>query len=106
MKRYSWVRPSLPEKLIPTGAYALGWLLTIGGLLSIPIGIATFLDRYDPNPWGMTLAMYGAGAAGSGMLYLALTEIVVELRRQAFEAALRSGDQEVSESTNHEKILP
>lgn len=108
MKAYEWSRPALPSQHASSGAHTIGMLLLAGGIMAIIAGIATALDTYDPNPWGMAIASLGASASGIGVVILAFVAILTELRRSAFEAALRAGEvivKEVALPTNQSDSL-
>ena len=67
--------------------------------MAVIAGIVTALDEYDPNPWGITIASLGASVSSVGVVILAFVAILTELRRSAFEAALRAGEGDVKETS-------
>lgn len=87
--RRHWDRPPLP-----TGHQGGG---VIGGWLLICLGIAIVLYASTYELEGFGLAMFGIGLSGLGILSITISLILREIRRIAFEAALRSGEVEIEE---------
>lgn len=88
VRRY-WDRPPLPAGHRGGGV--------IGGWLLIGLGITIFLYASTFELEGLGLAMFGVGVSGLGTLSITISLILREIRRIAFEAALRSGEVETEE---------
>ena len=87
--RRHWERPPLPAGH-QSGGMIGGWLL-----ICLGIAIALYASTYELESFG--LAMFGIGVSGLGFLSITISLILREIRRIAFEAALRSGEVEIEE---------
>lgn len=86
--RQTWNRPQLPSEhsssLIP-----IGWIMLLIALVCLT---AIFATEFDSPLFQMALLNLSSAAAGLGMLLLMVGAVVNELRRTAFEAAIRAGE--------------
>lgn len=97
MKRYRWNRPELPGGHEGWGG-ALGMLFAIGGLIAIGMGIGSSGNSSPYAGSGLWVAApFGGLAFSVGVVMMTVSVIVREIRRLAFEAALRAGEVEVIE---------
>ncbi|KCZ53641.1 hypothetical protein HY29_16610 [Hyphomonas beringensis] len=87
--RRHWERPPLPAGHQGGGV--------IGGWLLICLGITIVIYASSFELEGLGLAMFGIGLSGLGFLSITISLILREIRRIAFEAALRSGEVEIEE---------
>jgi hypothetical protein len=87
--RRHWERPPLPAGHQGGGMIG-GWLL-----ICLGIAIALYASTYELEGFG--LVMFGIGISGLGILSITISLILREIRRIAFEAALRSGEVEIEE---------
>jgi len=83
--RHTWERPKLPEGN-RGGGIVLGWLM-IGFGLVILYGASTYPD-------GIWLGIISSWIIGIGILTTIVSTILREIRRVAFEAALRADEVE------------
>lgn len=83
--RHSWERAPLPEDCRGPGLM-LGW---------IAIGIGSLLIYTGSTyPEGIALVGPALGIAGVGVLSIMISLVLREIRRVAFDAALRAGEVE------------
>lgn len=83
-----WKRPDLPEAQKGWGAY-WGAAFLISGIILAAVGIASGKPM---------MAATGSGLSGFGILAFIVSRILTEIRRIAFEAALRAGEVTTAEA--------
>jgi hypothetical protein len=93
---HKWKRPDLPEANKGAGL-AGGWLMIIAGIVAGAIGLSALSEPY-PDFNGYALAALGIACGTLGLLVVPVCLIMREIRRSAFEAALRAGEVEILES--------
>ncbi|MEH6490234.1 hypothetical protein [Hyphomonas oceanitis] len=84
MSRHIWKRPEMPEDGTAVGI-GLGWFLIVGG------GLSAFLSTTDQGPGAIGMVISQA-VCSLGVFMIALGLILREIRRVAFEAAVRAGE--------------
>lgn len=84
--KHSWDRAPLPEDNRGPGLM-LGWIaIALGG--TIIYGASTMYD-------GLGMAGVGAGLMSIGMMTVVISCVLREIRRIAFDAALRAGEVDI-----------
>ena len=106
MQSYKWERPVLPDAHRGVGLLT-GWALIICGVFTGLIGLSAVGDpQADFN--GAIVTALGLSAASLGLIMVPACMIMREIRQSAFEAALRAGEVDITEtqpSDAYEKFM-